>query len=314
MPSPTVASTTASTPSIIPIATTPTIASIAVDGGTSPSSRTTSTATLATTLATCVNDHAARHDISMMAMNGLYVIMRGLDLSWTSGLTVNIAAGQAFVEGVREIVATTKVVGDNATTRLWMDYSGAILSGTGAYAPTLAVFLGTVTTLAGVVTVIDVAGVLKMQGGIPVRQVADTVKPVDTPTSLAVFLTVTNGAGSWLWNGTKYLFLDDRKATVAITDAATIATDVSLGDVFTVTLAGNRTLGAPTNPQDRQKCRWLFKQDGTGSRTLALNAIFHVPTGITVTLSTTAAKIDILEAEYSTFAAAWLVTNFQKGY
>ena len=134
MPSPTVTSTTASTPSIIPIATTPTIASIAVDGGTSPSSRTTSTATLATTLATCVNDHAARLDISMMAMNGLYVIMRGLDLSWTSGLTVNIAAGQAFVEGVREIVATTKVVGDNATTRLWMDYSGAILSGTGAYA------------------------------------------------------------------------------------------------------------------------------------------------------------------------------------
>ena len=42
-------------------------------------------------------------------------------------------------------------------------------------------------------------------------------------------------------------------AAVTLTDAATIATDASLGNLFRVTLGGNRTLGNPTNPVDGQK-------------------------------------------------------------
>lgn len=84
------------------------------------------------------------------------------------------------------------------------------------------------------------------------------------------------------------------KGSVALTDAATIATDASLGNVFTVTLGGNRTLGAPTNLADGATYIWRITQDGTGSRTLAFASVFKFPGGIDPTLTTTAAAVDII--------------------
>jgi hypothetical protein len=93
---------------------------------------------------------------------------------------------------------------------------------------------------------------------------------------------------------------------VALTDAATIAIDASLGVVFDVTLGGNRTLGAPTNPTDAQKILLRVRQDGTGSRTLAYNAIFRFSvTCPEPTLSTTAAKLDRLGFEYCAADNKW---------
>lgn len=102
---------------------------------------------------------------------------------------------------------------------------------------------------------------------------------------------------------------------IALTDAATIATDASLGKYFRVTLAGNRTLGAPTNPTDGQRCIWELIQDATGSRTITLNAVFALGTDITaVTLTTTASKRDFLGCVYNSTAAKWYVIAFVKGY
>lgn len=63
---------------------------------------------------------------------------------------------------------------------------------------------------------------------------------------------------------------------IALTDAATIATDAALGYEFYVTLGGNRTMGAPTNPSTGQQITYVVIQDGTGGRTLAWNAVFKV--------------------------------------
>jgi hypothetical protein len=60
-----------------------------------------------------------------------------------------------------------------------------------------------------------------------------------------------------------------RGTVVALTDAATIAVDLSLGNNFSVTLGGNRTLGAPTNQTAGQSGVIVVTQDSTGSRTLA---------------------------------------------
>lgn len=95
----------------------------------------------------------------------------------------------------------------------------------------------------------------------------------------------------------------------ALTDAATIAVDASLGNYFSVTLGGNRTLGAPTNVPTsgfvQKICIW-FKQDATGSRTLAFNAVYRfsntLPQPI---LTTTAGKIDKLYFEYSVADTKW---------
>lgn len=102
---------------------------------------------------------------------------------------------------------------------------------------------------------------------------------------------------------------------VVLTDAATIATDCSLGSTFTVTLAGNRTLGAPTNPTDGQRCIWRFKQDVTGTRTITLNAVFRLGTDISaVTLTTTASKTDYIGAIYNSADTKWDIVAFIKGY
>lgn len=102
---------------------------------------------------------------------------------------------------------------------------------------------------------------------------------------------------------------------VALTDAATIATDASLGNHFRVTLGGNRTLGNPTNPTDGQKILWELIQDGTGSRTISLDTNFALGTDITsVTLTTTAGKRDFLGAVYNAAAGKWYVIAFTKGY
>jgi hypothetical protein len=83
-------------------------------------------------------------------------------------------------------------------------------------------------------------------------------------------------------------------ATVSLTDAATIATDASLGNVFSVTLGGNRTLGAPTNLTNGATYIWRISQDATGSRTLAYASVFKFPGAVTPTLTTTASRMDIL--------------------
>jgi hypothetical protein len=96
----------------------------------------------------------------------------------------------------------------------------------------------------------------------------------------------------------------------ALTDAATIATDASVSDFFSVTLAGNRTLGAPTNPPtaaslERKLLHYRIRQDATGSRTLAYNAIFRFPGGVTPVLTITAAKTDYLTFQYHEADVKW---------
>lgn len=129
-------------------------------------------------------------------------------------------------------------------------------------------------------------------------------------TGTAGFVLKTGGAAanpSWA--------LPDMPVVSTLTDAATIATDASLGNVFTVTLGGNRTMGAPTNPTDKQVIHYEITQDGTGSRTLAWNAIFRFTTDIaSPTLSTAAGTLDRVAFRYHAGATKWDVLAISKGY
>jgi hypothetical protein len=99
-----------------------------------------------------------------------------------------------------------------------------------------------------------------------------------------------------------------RGSVVALTDAATIAVDLSLGNNFSVTLAGNRTLGAPTNVTAGQSGVIVVTQDGTGSRTLAFNSVYKFAGGTAPTLTTTASAVDVL-AYYVESATRITVTS-----
>ena len=84
-----------------------------------------------------------------------------------------------------------------------------------------------------------------------------------------------------------------RGAPVALTDAATVAVDLALANNFTLTLAGNRTLGAPTNQVAGQGGVIVITQSAT-PYTLAYNTAWKFPGGTAPTLTTTANAVDVL--------------------
>jgi len=97
---------------------------------------------------------------------------------------------------------------------------------------------------------------------------------------------------------------------VQLTDAATIATDASLSDFFYVTLGGNRTLGAPTNlppaaTLHKKGLLYRIRQDGTGTRTLAFNAVFRFPGAVTPTITATANETSYLAFIYNEIDSTW---------
>lgn len=113
-----------------------------------------------------------------------------------------------------------------------------------------------------------------------------------TPNSVKQAYDLANAAAKL--NVAQTFSAAQRGAYVTLTDAATIATDMALGNHFQVTLGGNRTLGAPTNVVAGQSGVIRVVQDGTGSRTLAYNSVFKFPGGTAPTLTTAANSVDLL--------------------
>lgn len=99
---------------------------------------------------------------------------------------------------------------------------------------------------------------------------------------------------------------------VALTDAATIATDAGLSNTFTVTLGGNRTLANPSNLADGGIYNWRITQDGTGGRTLVYGSKFKWPGGSAPVLSTGAGAVDYIAGQYFSGTDV-LLCNILKG-
>jgi hypothetical protein len=158
------------------------------------------------------------------------------------------------------------------------------------YAPLASpTFTGTVTipagaSISGYLTTANAASTYQTQAGmssyVPTSAIGTTVQSYDADTAKTDVAQTYTAA--------------QRGAYVTLTDAATIATDLSLGNQFQVTLGGNRTLGAPTNVVAGQSGVIRVVQDGTGSRTLAFNSVFKFPGGTAPTLTTTANAVDLL--------------------
>lgn len=104
-------------------------------------------------------------------------------------------------------------------------------------------------------------------------------------------------------------------AVVALTDAATIAVDASLGNDFRVTVAGNRTVGTPANPTDGQKITFQLTQGTAGPYTLSWASGYQFSAGLPQpTLSTTAGDTDLLCFIYNSSKSAWLLAAFLSGF
>ena len=92
----------------------------------------------------------------------------------------------------------------------------------------------------------------------------------------------------------EYTAAHNFKATT-LTDAATIAWDLSSNQVAKVVLGGNRTLGNPTFFKDGGVYVLFVTQDATGSRTLAYGSNYRWSNAnLAPTLTTIPNRTDIL--------------------
>jgi hypothetical protein len=105
------------------------------------------------------------------------------------------------------------------------------------------------------------------------------------------------------------------RVVFALTDAANISVNAALGDLMTVTLGGNRTIAAPTNPVNGQMLMFKLKQDGAGNRTVTWNAIYQFSTDLpTPTLSTAASTSDYIGFIYDSVSVKWNCIAYALGY
>lgn len=102
---------------------------------------------------------------------------------------------------------------------------------------------------------------------------------------------------------------------VALSDGATPALDASLGNTFTLSAAGDRTIAIPTNAVDGQKIVIRHYASG-GARTLALNTGaggFGFTTDITALTQTVSGKYDYIGCIYCSTTSLWHVVSYTKG-
>ena len=144
----------------------------------------------------------------------------------------------------------------------------------------------------------------------------DTLLAADVPTlnqsTTGNAATATNLAGG----AALPAYLAPKVTT--LTDGSSIAVNAALGNDFKVTLGGNRTMAAPSNPLDGQKITFEVIQDGTGSRTLTWttgsSGAYSFGSGTAPTLTTTAGASDLVGFRYSSTKSRWLYLGAQGGF
>ena len=125
-------------------------------------------------------------------------------------------------------------------------------------------------------------------------------------------VSASNGDISIQPNGTGTVEVKRASSALnTLTDAATIAVDLSLANNHTVTLGDNRTLGNPTNAEPGQTGSIFIVQDGTGSRTLTPAANWHFAKGgAHPTFSTAANAVDRIDYIVRTSTSIHCVATF----
>lgn len=94
----------------------------------------------------------------------------------------------------------------------------------------------------------------------------------------------------------------NKSGVTTLTDAATIAVDISLGPDFKVTLGGNRTLGNPTNSATLTEISITVAQDSTGGRTLIFSSDW-IAVDPTITIASSPNAVSLITAKARDFGS-----------
>ena len=108
---------------------------------------------------------------------------------------------------------------------------------------------------------------------------------------------------------------------VALTDAATVVVNASLGNDFrlltTAAIGATRAIGVPSSPADGQVIAFGIQQDATGSRLVTWTAGaggFSFGSGSAPTLSTAASALDWVAFRYHAGKNEWCYQGSQLGF
>jgi hypothetical protein len=85
--------------------------------------------------------------------------------------------------------------------------------------------------------------------------------------------------------------------TALLSSSGHIATNASLATIFSHSMTENTTLDNPTNLSSGTYYTWIFTQNASAAKTLALGGLF-VPMGVAFTITTTLSAKAILTALY----------------
>lgn len=153
-------------------------------------------------------------------------------------------------------------------------------------------------------------------GSVSAAPAWNTLASGDIPNNAA---NTTGTAANFTGGATLPAYLAPK--VTALTDGSSIATNAALGNDFSVTIAGNRTMAAPSNPVDGQKIIYAIKQDGTGSRTMTWTTGtggFSFGSVSAPTLTTTANDVDLVAFRYTAGAGGatgrWCYMGAGLGY
>jgi hypothetical protein len=207
----------------------------------------------------------------------------------TIGITGDISISSGTFDGTANIVATSTLASTGVSAgsygsttlipQITVDAKGRITSAT-----TNAVALTTGQVLEANIGALQVTtgkiGDLQVTTG-KIGNSQVTASKVDT-TEVAVLGTAQEYTRTHNFNAT------------TLTDGATISWDLSQNQVCKVTLAGDRTIAAPTNAVEGATYILVLIQDATGSRKVTWNAAYKFSGGTAPTLTTTASRADVI--------------------
>jgi hypothetical protein len=139
-----------------------------------------------------------------------------------------------------------------------------------------------------------------------------TIAAGDVPT---LNQNTTGTAANLTGGATLPAYLAPKVVTLTFVGSGTTLVDASLGNAFNLTLtASTTTLGNPSNSVDGEVIRFRITQGSGGSFTLAYGANYDFGTAGTPTLTTTAAKVDILGFEYVASISKWCYLGSGLGF
>lgn len=233
-------------------------------------------------------------------------VLTSVNAAAITSVNTSVVANTAAITSINTVV-TGNTTNITANTAAITSVNASVVANTAAITSINTVVTGNTTNITAnaaaitsVNTVVAAVSALTSVNKAAITSINSAITSINAGTFNTLTVTTSASIGGTLAIGTtaiKKLTVNGPglSVIVTLTDAVSVTSDFDTAQNFSLTLAGNRTLSAPSNVDPGQVGSIFIIQDGTGSRTLAYNTIWKFAGGTAPTLSTDAAAIDRLD-------------------